>query len=147
MNWTYFPWIGLFVGCTLFSVAESTIGGTVNCFQCNVFNQGAREFCANAERKMYNCSGCLKTHTRVYMHDQWLQYKYVTVTSKYCIQYMNFRRPEGCYVKSADQGYIKQCYCYSHWCNAASKNSNRTLAMTVVQVAFVAALLSWIRGS
>lgn len=71
----------------------------------------------------------------------------VTVTSKYCIQYMNFRRPEGCYVKSADQGYIKQCYCYSHWCNAASRNTNRTLAMMVVQVAFVAALLSWIRGS
>lgn len=56
-------------------VSESTIGGSINCFQCNVFNQGAREFCANAERKMYNCTGCLKTHTRVYMHDQWLRYK------------------------------------------------------------------------
>lgn len=71
----------------------------------------------------------------------------VTVTSKYCIQYMNYKLPEGCYVKSADQGYIKRCYCYSHWCNAANKNSNRTLVMAVVQVAFVAAMLSWIRGS
>lgn len=71
----------------------------------------------------------------------------VTVTSKYCIQYMNYKLPEGCYVMSADQGYIKRCYCYSHWCNAASKNSNRTLVMAVVQVAFVAAMLSWIRGS
>lgn len=25
MNWTYFPWIGLFVGCALFSVAGKYI--------------------------------------------------------------------------------------------------------------------------
>ena len=70
----------------------------------------------------------------------------VTVISKYCIQYMNYKRPEGCYSMSADQGYIKRCYCYSHWCNTANKNSSRTLAV-VVQALFALAVLNWIIGT
>ncbi|XP_062573955.1 uncharacterized protein LOC134235804 [Saccostrea cucullata] len=147
MNSVPFALILLFIGSTLFTLAECTIGGTVNCYQCNVFNQGAREFCANAERKMYNCTGCMKTKTRVYMHDQWLRYKYVTVISKYCIQYMNYKLEEGCYTKSADQGYIRRCYCYSHWCNSANKNSNRTLVTVGLQVLFTFFVFNWIRGS
>ncbi|XP_022333962.2 uncharacterized protein LOC111130952 [Crassostrea virginica] len=142
----HLPWITLFMGIVLFSNAECTIFGNINCYQCNVFNQGAREFCANGEKMMYNCSGCMKTKTRVYIHDQWLRYKYVTVISKYCIQYMNYKRPEGCYSMSADQGYIKRCYCYSHWCNTANKNSSRTLAV-VVQALFALAVLNWIIGT
>jgi len=50
-----------------------------------------------------------------------------SVVTKYCIKTRQLARPEGCYTTEADAGYIRQCFCYSDWCNAAPTLTSYTL--------------------
>ena len=47
----------------------------VSCFQCNIYNQGNSDVCGLSNLKKYNCTGCLKTFTRTYLHERYLSYQ------------------------------------------------------------------------
>lgn len=91
----------------------------VDCYQCNIFKQGTTHSCGGEERIMHNCSACYKTYVRAFLHNQWNRYTYTTAISRYCIRFGQLHKPEGCYVKTADSGYVRQCFCYSNLCNGA----------------------------
>ncbi|XP_060064512.1 uncharacterized protein LOC132544876 [Ylistrum balloti] len=103
-----------------------TVNG-VACYQCNIFKQGTTHLCGGEERVMHNCSACFKSFVRAYLHNQWNRYSYTTAISRYCVRFAQYKRDEGCYVKTANSGYVKQCFCYTDYCNgAASLRPDRT---------------------
>ncbi|XP_033752650.1 uncharacterized protein LOC117336278 [Pecten maximus] len=112
----------------------------VSCYQCNIFKQGTTHLCGGDERVMHNCTACFKTYVRAFLHNQWNRYTYTTAISRYCTHFGQHQKPEGCYATTADSGYVKQCFCYTDYCNGAkSTREDRTrLVLLLALGAYIA---------
>ncbi|XP_041367508.1 sushi, von Willebrand factor type A, EGF and pentraxin domain-containing protein 1-like [Gigantopelta aegis] len=113
----------------------------ITCLQCNVFVRGTLNTCDNPSIRT-QCYACLKTHTKVLMHDRWGQQKVSEVTSRYCVMDVTsaIYKQEGCYIQRNNGGYTQRCYCYADKCNGAE---NVTFTLTTV----LACILSFISAT
>lgn len=102
----------------------------ISCWQCGVFHRGIRDECWKADQQKHNCSACLKTYTRVYLHDSWRKLMYTFKESKTCIPTNSYKRSAGCYTKTSGSGYMQQCYCYDSFCNAGSSSKYSLYVLT-----------------
>ncbi|XP_067655316.1 uncharacterized protein [Haliotis asinina] len=114
----------------------------IGCFQCNVFSSGVTNTCDNP-RQMSNCFACLKTYTKIRIHNRLGEYSYSEVISRYCIakSATALIRDAGCYYQKNNGGYTERCYCYEHNCNSPA--TTFTLSSFAVLVAIGARVIMW----
>lgn len=63
-----------------FTFFNTIFSEAVSCWQCGVFHRGIRDECWKADQQKHNCAACLKTYTRVYLHDSWRKFRCKSVT-------------------------------------------------------------------
>lgn len=105
----------VFITFSLLSATEAFA-----CWQCGTYHRGQRDICDASDKVRYNCSACLKSYTRAYLHDSWTRYQYTEKVSKTCVPKHGYKKSAGCYTKTTASGYMRQCYCYGEMCNTAS---------------------------
>ena len=69
LSFTYFHILSDII-IYLFILSEA-----ISCWQCGVFHRGIRDECWKADLQKHNCTACLKTYTRVYLHDSWRTFR------------------------------------------------------------------------
>ncbi|XP_041367572.1 uncharacterized protein LOC121382131 [Gigantopelta aegis] len=105
----------------------------IKCLQCNVFVRGSTNTCDNPSTQT-GCYSCLKTLTKIKMHDRWGVQKISAVISRYCIREVSsaLYRDEGCYKHPNNGGYTERCYCYSNNCNSGMTLRPQWMSLCIV---------------
>jgi len=91
----------------------------LTCYQCNVFVRGTPWPCDSERgmKEMNNCTACLKSYTRAWLHNTFHDTILSTYISRVCVKDRWSAKDEGCHNVVTDSGYMKRCFCYGDRCN------------------------------
>ncbi|KAL3842580.1 hypothetical protein ACJMK2_020574 [Sinanodonta woodiana] len=124
--------------CLLIGVLTSCTDA-LSCYECNVFVRTSRRQCEDPKGPLLknNCVACMKVYTRSVMHNQWQQNVYNSFEARICMKSNEYAKSEGCYPVQTDGGYIIQCFCYTDFCNDATRQLVSWTSALVIISAFL----------
>lgn len=124
----------LLPGFSLHVRARGTVNSNLTCYECNTYRGGILNACVESSPKpqKHSCQACMKVHTRMEMHDYWSKPRVVVFESFTCVAKDFSLKSPGCYLSTGSRSLTKVCYCYSHLCNSARRDTSGAILLVDV---------------